>query len=474
MTSAAKERLPEDSMQDAATIGKRAGLPSPAIGARLDRLPVSAFHWKVLGLIAGGLFFDGFDVYIAGGVLGALAKIGFSTPALNATFVSMTLAGMSVGAAITGILGDRLGRRYAYQANLAVFGIASLAGAAAPNMETLIFFRFIMGVGLGAEIVISYGMLSEFVPPQVRGKWAAALAFSGGAALLLATLSAYLIIPNYGWRWMFVIAGIGALIMMYLRKAMPESPRWLQSVGRTDEAEQLISQIEQEIAQKHPLPDPDPNYFTAPPASDIRLFLRQPVLNNLIIAIALNIVIGMALYGFIVWIPSFLIQHGLSVASSLGYSTLISLGAPFGCTVAFFLSDSVGRKPGLIGASLLTICFGYLYGIATNPAVIVATGFMMFTLIYFMLAVGIGTYANELFDTPYRLRGAGIGSMFGRGTAMITPFIVIAIFNFAGLLGVITLFAAELLVLIVILLAIGVETNGKPLEKIIADEVAET
>jgi MFS transporter, putative metabolite:H+ symporter len=106
--------------------------------------------------------------------------------------------------------------------------------------------------------------------------------------------------------------------------------------------------------------------------------------------------------------------------------------------------------------------------------VIVATGFMMFTLIYFMLAVGIGTYVNELFDTPYRLRGAGIGSTFGRGTAMVTPFIVIAIFNFAGLLGVITLFAAELLVLIAILLAIGTETNGKPLEKIIADEAAET
>lgn len=437
-----------------------------AIGARLDRLPVSRFHWRILALIGGGLFFDGFDVYIAGGVLGTLVKIGFSNPGQNAAFVSATLAGMAVGAALSGFVGDMLGRRYAYQANLAIFGLASLAGALAPTMQWLIAFRFIMGVGLGAEIVISYGMLSEFMPPAVRGKWAAALAFTGAAALLVSTLAGYFIIPDFGWRWMFVIAGVGALIVVYLRKAMPESPRWLQSVGRTEEADRLVTSIENEIAATHSLPLPDENYFNPPPTTSLSAFFRKPILNYLIIGIALNVVIGMELYGFIVWVPSFLIQHGFSVATSLGYSTLISSGAPFGCVAAYFLSDVLGRKPALIGASVLTIAFGYLYGIASAPGLIMLSGFVMFGLIFFLLSVGIGTYVNELFGTRYRLRGAGICSTFGRGTAMVTPFIVIATFNYAGLIGVITLLSAELVVLIIILLTLGIETRDRPLEEI--------
>jgi putative MFS transporter len=438
------------------------------IGARLDRLPISRFHWRILGLIGGGLFFDGFDVYIAGGILGALTKAGFSNGGLNAAFVSATLAGMAVGAGLSGLMGDKLGRRYAYQANLGIFGLASIAGALAPSMNWLIAFRFIMGIGLGAEIVISYGMLAEFVPPAVRGKWAAGLALTGSVALVIATLLSYFIIPAFGWRWMFVIAGVGALIIMYLRKAMPESPRWLQSVGRAEDAERLMKSIENEVAANHPLPPPNENDFTPPPVTDLRVFFRQPVLNYLIVGIALNVVIGMELYGFIVFVPTFLIKSGFSVATSLGYTTLISIGGPFGCVLAYFLSDYVGRRRALVGASLLTIVFGYLYGIATGTLVITITGFMMFTLIYFLLAVGIGTYVNELFDTPYRLRGAGICSTFGRGAAMVTPFFVIAAFNYAGLMGVINLLSAELVILIIILLAIGIETRHKPLEEIAA------
>jgi MFS transporter, putative metabolite:H+ symporter len=202
-------------------------------GARLDRLPASAFHYRMLGLIGGGMFLDAFEIYLQGAVLAALLGIGWSTPGQNANFISVTFAGMVVGAWFAGILGDRYGRRFSYQANLLIFGLASLAGAAAPSMEWLIVARFIMGVGLGAEIVVGYVTIAEIVPPSSRGKWGAGLAVITNSALFISALIARLVIPSIGWRWMFVIVGIGALIVWQLRKRMPESPRWLRLMVRS-------------------------------------------------------------------------------------------------------------------------------------------------------------------------------------------------------------------------------------------------
>src|SRR6202012_6201916 len=139
-------------------------------GARLDRLPMSAFHRRIMWLIGIGMFFDGFDIYVASTVLGATLKRGFSTLGQNALFVSLTFLGMMLGSLATGFLGDRYGRRFTYRTNLMLFGVASLGAALAPNMAVLIACRFVMGLGLGAENVVGYSTLAEFVPPQKRGK----------------------------------------------------------------------------------------------------------------------------------------------------------------------------------------------------------------------------------------------------------------------------------------------------------------
>jgi len=140
-------------------------------GARLDRLPISRFHRRIMLLIGTGMFFDGFDIYVAATVLGATLKSGFSTIGQNAQFMSLTFVGMMLGSFLTGFLGDRYGRRFTYQANLAIFGLASIASAFASSMAVLTLLRFIMGVGLGAENVVGYSTMTEFVPPQARGKW---------------------------------------------------------------------------------------------------------------------------------------------------------------------------------------------------------------------------------------------------------------------------------------------------------------
>ena len=177
-------------------------------GARLDRLPVSSFHWRILGLIGAGMFLDAFDIYLQGGVLGALVSSGWSTAAMNANFISTTFAGMVVGAWLAGVWGDRFGRRFSYQMNLLVFGTASLAGALAPTMLWLTVARFFMGIGLGAEIVVGYVLLSEFVPPGSRGRWGTGLAVITNSALFFSALIGRFVIPNFGWRWMFVLMGV--------------------------------------------------------------------------------------------------------------------------------------------------------------------------------------------------------------------------------------------------------------------------
>src|SRR5271154_6478735 len=196
-------------------------------GARLDRLPISRLHWRIFGLIGAGAALDAFDIYLAGGVVAAMLKEGFSTLAPNAVFISATFFGMLLGAGFAGYLGDRLGPRYSYQFNLAVFGLASIAACFAPTINALIGLRFIMGFGLGAELVVAAGTLCEFIPPAYRGRWISMLGIVTNAGLLIASSVGYVVIPNLGWRYMFAIAGAGALVIWIMRKKMPESPRWL-------------------------------------------------------------------------------------------------------------------------------------------------------------------------------------------------------------------------------------------------------
>jgi putative MFS transporter len=146
-------------------------------GARLDRLPISSFHYRIFWLVGAGMFFDGYDLYIAGGVLASAIQTKFSTIPQNLQFISLTFVGMTLGALITGFVGDKMGRRFTYQINLLIFGLASLAAAFAQDMTQLIACRFVQGLGLGAEIVVGYSTLTEFVPPKTRGRWLSMMAF---------------------------------------------------------------------------------------------------------------------------------------------------------------------------------------------------------------------------------------------------------------------------------------------------------
>src|SRR6201987_3280174 len=333
-------------------------------GARLDRLPVSPFHYRIFALVGAGMFFDGYDLYIAGGVLASAVQTKFSTLPQNLQFISLTFVGMTVGALVTGFVGDKMGRRFSYQINVLIFGLASLAAAFAQDMTQLIACRFVQGLGLGAEIVVGYSTMTEFVPPRTRGRWLSMMAFIVVAGFPATSLLGYLIIPNFGWRPMFVVAGIGSLIVRYLRKALPESPRWLEAQGRTEEAEALMQTIEREAASAGPLPPPAA--ATPVPPFTLASLLSRSLLPRMVVGTVVLISINTLIFGFVQWLPTFFVQQGLSITRSFAYTLEIILGSPIGCAIGAFGADYWGRKRSIIGASVLTIVFGAIYPFASG------------------------------------------------------------------------------------------------------------
>src|SRR5262249_38980085 len=357
-------------------------------GARLDRLPISTFHYRIFWLVGAGMFFDGYDLYVGTNVLASVLQSGFSTPPLNADFVSKTFLGMTIGALITGFLGDRFGRRFTYQVNLVIFGLASLAAALAQDMTQLNWARFVMGLGLGAEIVVGYSTLTEFVPPQTRGRWLAFMSFLVVCGLPVTALIAYFVIPVWGWRPMFVIAGIGALIVWYLRKNLPESPRWLEAQGRTEEADALLLAIEKEAASAGALPAP----AAASPAVEMGLstLFTPPLLQRLVVGSWALITVNTLIFGFVTWLPQFFLAQGLTIARSFDYILVLAIASPLGCAVGAFGADFIGRRRSIVAASVATILLGAIYATftaGTPPAIILGVGFALIIAIYVQVAI---------------------------------------------------------------------------------------
>jgi len=413
------------------------------------------------------MFFDGYDLYIAGGVLASVLQTKFSTGPQNLQFISLTFVGMTLGSLITGFVGDKFGRRFTYQINLLIFGLASLAAAFAPNMTVLIACRFLQGLGLGAEIVVGYSTLTEFVPPKTRGRWLSMMAFLTVTGFPVTALLGYLIIPNFGWRPMFIIAGIGSLIVWYLRKNLPESPRWLESQGRNDEAEALMQSIEKEAGGGKPLPQPlVPAPVAQVAATDM---LKPPLLQRMIVGSWVLITINTLIFGFVIFLPQFFLRQGLTIANSLAYTLVLSAASLVGCALGAYLSDAVGRRLSIIGASVVTIIAGYIYArfnAASDAAIVLSVGFVLIVAIYVQTALLFGVYTTELFPTEIRLRANGICNTLGRGATMVSPFIVGALMASYQLPGVVWLMIGLVVVQIVVVWAWGVEPRNRGLEDV--------
>jgi putative MFS transporter len=292
------------------------------------------------------------------------------------------------------------------------------------------------------------------------------MAFLTVCGFPVTAILSYLIIPTWGWRPMFVIAGIGSLIVWYLRKNLPESPRWLEAQGRAAEAETLLQAIEKDVAATAgALPAPA---ITAPvPQLSAADMFKPPILQRLLVGCWVLITINTLIFGFVIFLPQFFLRQGLTITNSLGYTVVLAAASLVGCACGAVLSDSIGRRWSIILGSVCTIVFGWIYAhfnAASDPALVLSVGAVLIIAIYIQTALLFGVYTPELFPTEIRLRANGICNTLGRGATVVSPFLVGYLMVNYGLPGVIWLMIALLIVQIAAVLFWGVEPARRPLE----------
>jgi putative MFS transporter len=433
------------------------------VGDAMDNARMGPIQWQVLALAAGGYFFDVMDFTIFGALVPDLLKSGFVNGAQIPWVGSATALGLFVGTLGQGEFTDRFGRKTIYQFNLLLFGLATIGAALAPNFFWLIVGRFIAGVGLGAEQPLCFSYITEYAPKNIRGRLTAFMQFIGGAwpwpvgVLLTLTLR-----DSIGWRGIWIIIGIGALIVFVFRFSLPESPRWLATHGQGQRALDILQRMGLKTVPLETLAtDAASDTHSDPFGVVFRKYPRRVIAGMICFMAFFGIALGLG-----AWLPNILVERGFTIAKSLNSIFWMTLAFPCASAFMMFALEKFGRKPTAIIAFILTGVFGLWWANANSVAMVLGVGFFM---IFFTQLAGNSSqiFISEVFPTNARASGFGLSQAAGR---------IAAFFAIPGFLwlqrgfGLNAVFIA--MAVIVAIAAIAVTQVGPEPRGLALDEVA--
>jgi putative MFS transporter len=396
---------------------------------RLDRLPFTKLHRKILWVSGIGWAMDAMDVGLISFVMAALAQQwGLSGTSL-AWIGSIGFVGMALGASLGGSLADRYGRRLVFAATLLVYGLATGAAALSWSVGALLVFRFLIGLGLGAELPVASTLVSEFAPARIRGRLVVLLEAFWALGWILAALIGTFVIPlsDDGWRWAFVLGAFPAAYSAVVRRTVPESVRFLEGKGRTAEAEETTRRFERAAGVEPPAGDVAAPAVPLPAAGQgatgMAGLWAGPMRRRTVALWTTWFGINFAYYGAFIWLPTLLVERGFSLVRSFEFTLYMTLAQLPGYALSAWLIERWGRRPTL-GAFLAgSAGAAVFFGAAGSPGTILAAGML---LSFFNLGAWGALYAAtpEVYPTPLRATGAGWAAGFGRIASILAPLAV--------------------------------------------------
>jgi putative MFS transporter len=445
---------------------------------RLDRLPLSGFHWRLLWASGLGWMFDAMDVGIVTFVLASLKESWSLTPQQVGNIASVGLFGMFLGAVGAGVLSDRLGRKVAFQGGLFLFSLASGLCGLAWGYGSLIFFRLLVGLGLGGVLPVASTLVSELSPSRYRGRLLTLLESFWAYGWVLAAVIAYFVIPRWGWRSAFFLGALPALYVFVLPRLIPESPRFLLGQGRIKEAEEIltrwagVSGKEKEKGKEKEAPERNRTLSSNPPFPirskvGFRDLWSPPYLRRTLCLWMLWFFMVYSYYGIFVWLPSLLVASGYTLIRSFRFVLIMTVAQIPGYFSAALLVDRIGRKWVLTSYLFLCAVAAYFFGRADTASEILWWGSWMS---FFNLGAWgvVYTYTPELYPTRVRGTGCGWAAAFGRLGGILAPLVVGGMLKTWGRshAEIFGMFALMLILGGLSVALLGEENKGKSLEEI--------
>ncbi|WP_300938471.1 MFS transporter [Corynebacterium stationis] len=411
---------------------------------RLDRLPVTSKHKKLLVGSGVGWALDAMDVGLISFIMAALA-VHWNLESTQTSWIATAgFVGMALGASLGGLLADKYGRRHVFALTLLVYGLATGASALATGLAVLITLRFIVGLGLGAELPVASTLISEFAPRRIRGRMVVLLEAFWAAGWIAAAIIGTFVVgaSDSGWRWALAIGMVPAAYALYVRLALPESVRYLEAKNRHQEAEEIVTSFENAALAEGKNLDSD----LAPEVALDEAFEGSSIWSSRLRArtAALWIIwfcINLSYYGAFIWIPSLLVADGFTLVRSFSFTLIITLAQLPGYAAAAWLIEVWGRRVTLAVFLVGSAVSAGAFGLADSEVSIIIAGCF---LSFFNLGAWGALYAigPELYPTHIRGRGTGAAAGFGRIASIISPLIVPPILAAAGQPWLFVLFAS--------------------------------
>jgi len=413
------------------------------------------------GLIRSGIF--------------SSAYVSFFGASGLASFISATFAGLFIGTLAFGFMADRFGRRAIFTYSLLWYTAASAVMAFQSTAAAILIWRVIAGVGIGVELVTIDTYIAELMPKNVRGRAFAINQVVQFSAIPVVALVAWRLVPRNpvgldGWRWVVLIGSVSAIFVWFIRRGIPESPRWLIARGHFAEAEEIVARIENRVAAEKgtPLaPIAGQNSDEAAPRarmSFIQIF-RPPYLGRTIMLMVFHFGQTIGYYGFASWVPTLLVAAGIRTTSSLLYSFVIAVSAPIGPLLIYRISDRFERKWQIVWSSLCVAVVGLLFAHQKHPGWLILFGVLL-TCFNNWMSVAFHTYQAELFPTAIRAQAVGFVYSWSRFSAVFTSLMIGFFLAHFGARGVFAFIAVSMVVIVFVIGAFGPRTRGLALESI--------